>query len=669
MKSPKLTIGKRVGLGFASVLITATALLSFLVHEMNLNAAIARFTAGAVATQTKIITQLSNFEGSFRLSARTYSLTGETSFREEALKIIPAMSESIEKARQHSQAYPELIVLKEGIPQIEKAFKTIVSQFKATDENLTARAKLSESLSSTGGDIYKAIFRYVEDQEAKMSTEIDADSSSAKIKERYLKLKGGNEVGDLSAAIIKTLGNAERAKDPVAMDKAIALIPAVITTANQLIESSGDQNNRKALADFIQSVNGYRTKIEELQKNYAEGNAINAARIVASNDFEDSLDKIVEASVNRATATANAQSEGLASDARMTITFLILMVVGGATTAFLIIRGLNRALTVTSESVNKGAIQVASASSLVSSSSMQLAEGASEQAASLEEISSSLEELSSMTKRNAENAQSGKNTSAQARAAAESGAIEMERLQTAMGNIQQSSKEIAKIIKTIDEIAFQTNILALNAAVEAARAGEAGAGFAVVADEVRSLAQRSALASKETADKIEAASASSAQGVELSVRVVTGFRQILEKSREVDRLVSEVATASIEQSEGLMQINTAITQMDKVTQSNAANAEETSSAAQELNGQSQQMRVAADQLSALVGLDAVSITESASAVQANTKLEKTNGAAPRTPKRSSTKSPQFTETHAVSDTPSGQGVKSPAKALTLSFHD
>jgi methyl-accepting chemotaxis protein len=207
-----------------------------------------------------------------------------------------------------------------------------------------------------------------------------------------------------------------------------------------------------------------------------------------------------------------------------------------------------------------------------------------------------------MTKRNAENAQSGKTSAAQARAAAEAGAAEMERMQAAMNAIQQSSSDISKIITTIDEIAFQTNILALNAAVEAARAGEAGAGFAVVADEVRSLAQRSAAAAKETAGKIADATSRSALGVQISVKVTAGLQQILEKSREVDRLVSEVATASNEQSEGIVQINTALTQMDKVTQFNAATAEESASAAEKLSSQSQELRAAADQLAVVVGM-------------------------------------------------------------------
>ncbi len=204
-------------------------------------------------------------------------------------------------------------------------------------------------------------------------------------------------------------------------------------------------------------------------------------------------------------------------------------------------------LTVTSE-------QMSQASGQVTSMSQSLAEGSSQQAASLEETSASLEEMSSMTRRNADHAQQAKDLATQTRTAADAGAHDMAAMNTAMGAIKESSDNIAKIIKTIDEIAFQTNILALNAAVEAARAGEAGMGFAVVADEVRNLAQRSAHAARETAEKIEDSIRKSEQGVALSGKVSAGLTEIVTKARQVDDLVAEIANASREQSAGTGQV-------------------------------------------------------------------------------------------------------------------
>jgi methyl-accepting chemotaxis protein len=242
----------------------------------------------------------------------------------------------------------------------------------------------------------------------------------------------------------------------------------------------------------------------------------------------------------------------------------------------------------------------ANAANQVSSGSQSLADGASQQAASLEETSASLEELASMTKRNAENAHQANQLAKEARTAADKGAIDMQAMSTAMAAIKVSSDVIAKIIKTIDEIAFQTNILALNAAGEAARAGEAGMGFAVVADEVRNLAQRSAQAAKETAEKIEGAIVKTAQGVEINDKVAQALAEILSKARQVDELAAEVANASREQTQGISQINTAVGEMDKVTQRNAANAEESAAAAEELNAQAMTMKESVAELLKLV---------------------------------------------------------------------
>ncbi|HVU18805.1 MAG TPA: methyl-accepting chemotaxis protein [Candidatus Didemnitutus sp.] len=253
-------------------------------------------------------------------------------------------------------------------------------------------------------------------------------------------------------------------------------------------------------------------------------------------------------------------------------------------------------------------------SSQVASNSTTLADGASEQAASLEETSASLEEISSMAKRNADGAAQAKSLAQQARQAADNGTHDVQAMNVAMDAIKASADDIAKIIKTIDEIAFQTNILALNAAVEAARAGEAGAGFAVVAEEVRALAQRSATAAKETAVKIEDSVAKSRHGAEVCNKVAVGLKEIAGKSREVDELVGEISRASSEQTTGIGQVNVAVNQMDKVVQGSAARAQEGAAIANELLHHATGLTGAVAELTRLVGGGAITNEKPAAAL-------------------------------------------------------
>jgi len=251
-------------------------------------------------------------------------------------------------------------------------------------------------------------------------------------------------------------------------------------------------------------------------------------------------------------------------------------------------------------SLLQGAQESASAATQVSSASQTLAEGASEQAASLEETSASLEEIASMTRKNAESSGECDTLMAQAQETLGQTLRATEEMTQAISQIKASSDETAKIIKNIDEIAFQTNILALNAAVEAARAGEAGAGFAVVAEEVRSLAQRCAEAARETATKLEQSNARAAAGVEVADRVAQSVQRTTTSAGQVATLVAEIAAASREQAQGIAQVNGAVSQMDKVTQSNAATAEESASAAEELNAQTENLKRTVSSLQMLV---------------------------------------------------------------------
>ncbi len=283
--------------------------------------------------------------------------------------------------------------------------------------------------------------------------------------------------------------------------------------------------------------------------------------------------------------------------AAVAITAALALVVFG----FVLRRNIGRRLGESCGSLDTMSAQLRGTLHELAGTSKILADGASQQAAAIEETSATLEEISGMTRSNAESAGHAREVVRETRTAAETGHTDMREMTTAVAAIKSSSDQIASIIKTIDEIAFQTNILALNAAVEAARAGEAGAGFAVVAEEVRSLAQRSAVAARETAAKIEDAVRRTGEGVRISEKVGRALEEIVTRVRRTDELITAIAGASSEQQKGLEQLGGAVAAMEKVTQANAASAEETSASTQELERHAAALSAVVGELGLLAG--------------------------------------------------------------------
>ncbi len=298
-------------------------------------------------------------------------------------------------------------------------------------------------------------------------------------------------------------------------------------------------------------------------------------------------------------ASAQAAQTSMRASAILWILLALALVV--APVLYFIVDRTSRQLRTVASDLADGARQIASASAQVAASSQSLAQGASEQAASLEETSASSEEITSMTRKNAENSQSSASMMDDVDRRLGEGNQTLERVISSMRDINESSGKISKIIKVIDDIAFQTNILALNAAVEAARAGEAGMGFAVVADEVRNLAQRSAQAAKDTATLIEESIANSKAGSDQLQQVAGVIHAISDSAASVRTLVDEVNLGSQEQAKGIEQIAKAVAQMDHVTQTTAATAEESASASEELSAQAEALKQIVMQLHGLVG--------------------------------------------------------------------
>jgi methyl-accepting chemotaxis protein/methyl-accepting chemotaxis protein-1 (serine sensor receptor) len=348
------------------------------------------------------------------------------------------------------------------------------------------------------------------------------------------------------------------------------------------------------------------TAYTELEQMADAGNPEGAAKVLAEKTKPQWL--ALGEDCTKLTAIQNTQisedRKSAGDQAASTRWILLLLVVFGiAVTAVALgtVRRANSTLRQSATELQEGSRQVAAAAGQVASASQSLAQGTSEQAATLEETSSSTTELTAITRRNAENTRSVSGLMTEAAQFVAGANRNLEEMVQSMKDINSSSEKISKIIRVIDEIAFQTNILALNAAVEAARAGEAGMGFAVVADEVRNLAHRSAQAAKDTAALIEESIAKSNEGNKKLQLVAGSIQQVTGAATQVKVLVDEVDVGSQEQSRGIEQISTAVTQMEAVTQRSAASAEESAAASQELAAQAQALYDIVERVRKLVG--------------------------------------------------------------------
>jgi methyl-accepting chemotaxis protein len=424
-------------------------------------------------------------------------------------------------------------------------------------------------------------------------------SACSKVEAEFLELRGDmwrHVASDDPKDMQHMNGEISRLKDEVTSGMK-EIQAAIFTDEERQINQKIDPAVTRyyELWDKVAGLSGSQ-KSEQAYRIFSEGTAT----------FTTVRDAIhAETDYNRGNG-AKYTAEAAATGARvkwLTWLVLLLSISLGSGALFLVVRNLNRVLRQTVTELSEGAGQVTSAAAQVASSSQSLAQGSSEQAASLEETSASSEEITAMTRKNAENSATAATLMTDVDHRVTEGNQTLEQMMQSMQEITGSSDKISKIIKVIDEIAFQTNILALNAAVEAARAGEAGMGFAVVADEVRSLAQRSAQAAKDTAALIEESIMKSNEGSTRLERVAQVIRAITESTVKVKTLVDEVNLGSQEQARGIEQISKAISQMDQVTQGTAASAEEGASASEELSAQAEAMGHAVRKLARLVDSD------------------------------------------------------------------
>ena len=370
------------------------------------------------------------------------------------------------------------------------------------------------------------------------------------------------------------------------------------------ITSEEDRQNFARLGPEIEaSTRAWDDKarpLSRLSKNVEAFQAFKTGVLPQMDLLRDQLDSMLVWNQKVSDKTIAATNTTLQRSRFSTVLMGLIALALGLGTSWFMVRALNRQLLTSISELSEGAAQIVAAAAQVSSSSQMLAQGSSEQAATIEETSSASTEINSMAQRTTDSSKATADLVARSQEGFAQTNTSLAEMVSAMDRIHASSQKISKILRVIDEIAFQTNILALNAAVEAARAGEAGAGFAVVADEVRSLAQRCSQAAKDTATLIDESIQNSETGRIKVDQVSVAIREVTEESAKIKILIDAINVGSTEQSRGIDQISRSIAQMEQVTQSNAACAEEGAASAEELNAQAETMNEIVGRLGAMV---------------------------------------------------------------------
>ena len=373
--------------------------------------------------------------------------------------------------------------------------------------------------------------------------------------------------------------------------------------ARTMDDNDEDRANYRDFGQILQAYYGSWEQVLPLSRADKTEEAVSLFEKVARPQMLAALevgDKMIAYNQRVASESARRAASNLARSLWLLGLFSFIAIAAGVLLSLYMTRTTTAILRHATSELSQGSEQVTSAAAQITSSSQSLSSGSAQQAASLEETSAAAHEINSMASRNSENSRQTATIVADSQNSFRTTNVLLDELLEAMQSIDGSSQKISKIIKVIDEIAFQTNILALNAAVEAARAGEAGMGFAVVADEVRALAQRCAQAARDTTSLIEESITRSSGGRVKVDRVAEAIRTLTTQAERMRTLVDEINLGSSEQARGISQISGSITEMERSTQAFAANAEESAAASEELHAQAASMHDVVGRLQALV---------------------------------------------------------------------
>ncbi len=599
----KATLGFRISLGFGILVFIIVVLGTIGVVNMRNASSTATKLAVTYVPEVQLATDIFKVSNQIRYEMRAFMLSDNEMALANAKKAFAELKTYLDEADAHAKKYN----LKNLQDNKKIAASALERYIDATDksEKILARKKILDAQMVDNAALFvKSVDEYM----ASLKSSLDDDLKSerpdkTKLANRGEKFANLHTIISVTAAA-RVYGQRAQLKNDVSLIEGV--LPKFETGYKLLADMRATTlkaSNLEHLKNVEQAMRTYEASMRGFVSIMQESSAESKIMITLANEMLSAVEAVVDGGLENVKIVSTETSDSLSTASLIMIIGLVIAIILSLLSAYIIIKSVVKVVIDSVKSLSEGTSQVVSASEQISSASVSLAEGASSQASSVEEVSATIEEATASNNQNADNSREANILAQHSNDAARQGNQQVADLMVAMEKITDSSQKIAKIIKTIDEIAFQTNLLALNAAVEAARAGEHGLGFAVVAEEVKNLAERSAGAAKEITGIIEASIDQVKMGTEVANRTKDSFSEILISIKKTSDLIGEIAISAKEQAEGMNQIATAMGSVDQITQQNASASEETAAAAEELNAQALSMLESVAEMAALAGYD------------------------------------------------------------------